>query len=250
MYTLDVPGVPVLLGIKTMDKMDALLNIRDRTLEFTAIFPGTKIPLIKGQNRHLLLDLCQDWNSHHFGNVYTSSSHNEISQDTTMQEKSHVPHRPGFPGADESQIAVDVIDAASEVPSEGSVIFVRDDLVMQTLTAQEAPPDSQEPSSEALTPSHEILQEDNELRSQPKGVRGNRQGDDSGNSGTKVEDHPELRQVRLGPCGVGKSSGRSLCESPMLGGSSDRPDGTWECKRNQRPRAVADMQSVHVEDGL
>lgn len=60
-FTLDVPGVPILLGIKTMRKLGAVLNVFEPSLIFTKVFPGVRIPLIRGMNGHLLLNLCRDW---------------------------------------------------------------------------------------------------------------------------------------------------------------------------------------------
>lgn len=62
MYSLDVPGVSILVGVKTMEKRGAVIRVAEKTLEFTKVFPGTKIPLIQGKNKHLLWDLCCDWN--------------------------------------------------------------------------------------------------------------------------------------------------------------------------------------------
>ena len=61
-YTLDVPGVPILLGIKTLGKLGATIAVDPPSLEFTKLFPGVRIPLKRGNNGHLLLDLCHDWN--------------------------------------------------------------------------------------------------------------------------------------------------------------------------------------------
>ena len=72
-YTLDVPNVPLLIGIKTMNKLGAVINVAEQTLVFTKVFPGTVIPLLRGQNGHLLLDLCQDW-SQGFKQPHVSSS--------------------------------------------------------------------------------------------------------------------------------------------------------------------------------
>lgn len=69
-YTLDVPNVPILLGIKTMSKLGAVVNLADNTLTFTKLFPGTAIPLIRSHNGHLLLDLCKDWDQSYESNTY------------------------------------------------------------------------------------------------------------------------------------------------------------------------------------
>ena len=60
-YTLDVPGVPILLGIKSLAKLGAIVDVAKPSLIFTKHFPGVEIPLIRGENGHILLDLCKDW---------------------------------------------------------------------------------------------------------------------------------------------------------------------------------------------
>lgn len=60
-YTLDVPGVPILLGVRTMRKLGAVIDIGNLQLCFHKVFPGIRIPLVRGKNGHLLLDLCADW---------------------------------------------------------------------------------------------------------------------------------------------------------------------------------------------
>lgn len=61
LYTLDVPMVPVLIGVKTMKRLGAVLDVGKTEIMFTKVFPGIRIPLIEGKNGHLLLDLCRDW---------------------------------------------------------------------------------------------------------------------------------------------------------------------------------------------
>ena len=60
-YAMDVPRIPILLGIRTLCKLGAILDLSHDTVEFRKIFPGTKISLIRDKNGHLLLDLCSDW---------------------------------------------------------------------------------------------------------------------------------------------------------------------------------------------
>lgn len=59
--TMDVPNIPVLLGVKSMIKLGAVVNVGEPSIMFTKVFPGVKVPLIRGKNGHLLLDLCKDW---------------------------------------------------------------------------------------------------------------------------------------------------------------------------------------------
>ena len=60
-YALDVPQIPVLLGIKTLKRLGAVIDVDSETLEFKKRFPGMQVQLICGQNGHLLLDLCSNW---------------------------------------------------------------------------------------------------------------------------------------------------------------------------------------------
>ena len=60
-FTLDVPGVPVLLGVRTMKKLGTMIDIEKGELIFKKVFPEIRIPLVRGKNGHLLLDLCSDW---------------------------------------------------------------------------------------------------------------------------------------------------------------------------------------------
>ena len=60
-YALDVPDIPILLGIKTLRKLGAVIDVENQTLEFRHVFPGLAVGLTQGQNGHLWLDLCSDW---------------------------------------------------------------------------------------------------------------------------------------------------------------------------------------------
>ena len=60
-HAMNVPGIPMLIGIKTMERLGARIDVLTKTLEFQKIFPGVCIPLKRGDNGHLLLDLCRNW---------------------------------------------------------------------------------------------------------------------------------------------------------------------------------------------
>lgn len=62
-YAMDVPDIPVLIGIKTRERLGAVIDVSSRTIEFRWMFPGVKIRLQRGGNGHLLLDLCSNWMS-------------------------------------------------------------------------------------------------------------------------------------------------------------------------------------------
>ena len=62
-YAMDVPDIPILIGIKTMERLGAIIDVSCRTIEFQWMFPGVKIHLKRGGNGHLLLDLCSNWMS-------------------------------------------------------------------------------------------------------------------------------------------------------------------------------------------
>ena len=60
-YAMDVPEVPILLGIKTLRRLGAIIDITHETIEFRRLFPGVRVHLCQGRNGHLLLDMCSDW---------------------------------------------------------------------------------------------------------------------------------------------------------------------------------------------
>lgn len=73
-YTLDVGNVPILIGARTLSKLGASICVRTPELMFNEIFPGVRIPLVKGTNGHLLLDLGKDW----------SALNQNVSMDVTL----------------------------------------------------------------------------------------------------------------------------------------------------------------------
>lgn len=51
-YAMDVPEVPILLGIRTLRRLGAVIDTRYDTIEFRQMFPGHHIPLVRGRNGH------------------------------------------------------------------------------------------------------------------------------------------------------------------------------------------------------
>lgn len=61
LYTLNVSKVPILIGLKTLDKLGAVIDVKGRWMVLSSISPDLKIPLKKSVSGHLLVDLRQDW---------------------------------------------------------------------------------------------------------------------------------------------------------------------------------------------
>ena len=59
--TIDAEKVPILIGVKTLEKMGALIDVCGRWLVLSAISPEVKIPLAKSRAGHLLVNLAMDW---------------------------------------------------------------------------------------------------------------------------------------------------------------------------------------------
>ena len=60
-YTLDVEGVPVLLGMKTLRRLKAIIDFDRCLVVFAAVNPNLAIGLRRSRTGHLLLNLTQDW---------------------------------------------------------------------------------------------------------------------------------------------------------------------------------------------
>ena len=61
MFTLDVEGVPVLLGMKTLRRLKAIIDFDRCLVVFAAVNPNLAIGLRRSRTGHLLLNLTQDW---------------------------------------------------------------------------------------------------------------------------------------------------------------------------------------------
>ncbi|CAE7325309.1 RE1 [Symbiodinium microadriaticum] len=60
-YTLDVTGVPVLVGIKTLHRLGAVLDLAKFVVVFTSVDIARAIQLQRSPSGHALLDLRGDW---------------------------------------------------------------------------------------------------------------------------------------------------------------------------------------------
>ena len=61
MYTLNAAKVPSLIGIKTLTKLGAIIDVKGQYMVLTSVNPEVKIPLKKSVSGHLLLDLTRNW---------------------------------------------------------------------------------------------------------------------------------------------------------------------------------------------
>lgn len=61
LYTLMVSRVPILVGVKTLVKLGAVIDVKGQWMVLSAISPDLKIPLKRSVSGHLLVDLTKDW---------------------------------------------------------------------------------------------------------------------------------------------------------------------------------------------
>lgn len=61
LYTLMVSRVPILVGMKTLVKLGAVIDVKGQWMVLSAISPDLKIPLKRSVSGHLLVDLTKDW---------------------------------------------------------------------------------------------------------------------------------------------------------------------------------------------
>ena len=207
-YTLDVPGVPILLGIRTMKKLGALIDVSAPSLVFTKVFPGVHIPLTRGKNGHLTGMQSHDV---HVLEDYASESSRESDQE--------------------------VAHAQTSAPCEQPL----DDL-QQLSIADRAHSSS---ASQLLTVSHGDVPRSLEPKDFHREISRDQQ-DDCGGSGSRgqeaEQDGPD--QVRLGSCGVCQHSRPQVHRSSMLGKSFSRGLRKRQSLGQQRPCGVDRVQSV------
>ena len=61
MFTLDAEKVPILIGMRTLDRLGAVIDVSGRSMVLSNVAPDLKIPLGKSKAGHLLVDLRTDW---------------------------------------------------------------------------------------------------------------------------------------------------------------------------------------------
>ena len=253
-YTLDVPEVPVLIGIRTMDKLGAVVNVRERYIEFTEIFPGTRIPLTRAQNGHLLINLCEDWNPKTSGEPPTDESHPaglHVTGPCEENERCAVGSHEHADAADTRSYTmhVSVTDSKSDTASETNASPMLEDYVLQGLETQD-PHRFSHPSSPTSNLDHGVLSEDHQGGSFSRAERADCEGHGDRSGWCEIEDPREVRSVRLVQSGMGRSQRLSHHPSTVLGLPQDRP--IWEgiTNRHKRARSMVGVPTLPATAGI
>ncbi|CAK9077308.1 Pentatricopeptide repeat-containing protein At2g41720 (Protein EMBRYO DEFECTIVE 2654) [Durusdinium trenchii] len=97
-FTLDSKGVPLLIGVRTLERLGAIIDVHQSMLVLKTVDPHLVIPLRRSRTGHLLLDLCSNW--------LDGGARILFMQDTTdaddrekvfaVQELSGYPHAPNY----------------------------------------------------------------------------------------------------------------------------------------------------------
>jgi len=61
LYTIDAEKVPILIGMKTLVKLGAVIDVYGQWMVLSHVSPEVKIPLAKSKAGHLLVNLTMDW---------------------------------------------------------------------------------------------------------------------------------------------------------------------------------------------
>ena len=61
LYTIDAEKVPILIGMKTLVKLGAIIDVYGQWMVLSHVSPEVKIPLAKSKAGHLLVNLTMDW---------------------------------------------------------------------------------------------------------------------------------------------------------------------------------------------
>ena len=98
-FTLDSKGVPLLIGVGTLERLGAIIDVHQSMLVLKTVDPHLVIPLRRSRTGHLLLDLCSNW--------LDGGARILFMQDTTdaddrekvfvVQEIGELPHAPNYP---------------------------------------------------------------------------------------------------------------------------------------------------------
>ena len=248
-YTLDVPGVPILIGIKTLSRLGALVDVNEPSLIFRKNFPGIRIPLVRGQNGHLLLDLCRDWCPTTWSpeNACAMTLH----EHSDPAEKGPYAQDPTSPCPTSPSHDIHVLDDLSETSSVAlSAVHQESDPPAAEISAQAILQTAETEPSAFFSPSDDIVREKHG-RGPQKGRHGDlheRDGDGGHSRHFQNESGPE--QVRLGQGSTSRSSrcagGGEAVHGPALHCSVL----SGKCVGDQWVRNVADLPDLQPSTGL
>ena len=251
-YTLDVPGVPVLLGARTMKRLGAVIDVGNSELMFTKVFPGIRISLVRGRNGHLLLDLCRDWatraNQPSTGSELTAGPGVSKGGSEHVEPCRHVKQSEVVQVCDKARFEVQVVDLGesrdssdTEVPNTLPVsdpVFQAQDSTARPVSFQASPVNCQV--------SHGPISGDFEARPSGRGAREDWQshGDRDLVQEDQLEEGYRPEQVRLGPGGIHQPPGPQSSQGPMRGTSLCSTLWPGEFERHERARSVAHLRVV------
>ena len=238
-YTLDVPGVPILIGIRTLSRLGAVVDVSKPALVFRKTFPGVEIPLIRGSNGHLLLDLCKDW----------------CDQQTYGSAKTHdAMENPDIKGAHERQDEglihdIEVVELSSDEsnhPDQATCVHIEDPML--ALSAQEfthpTTPDCAHPES------HAVLREDLRPQDVPEREISHLQGHDTRGHQGCIQEQDEFGTLRLGQSSGVRPEGPPCNGVPVSVPTRSRPIPPGEPIGIQRPRGLDHMPNVLPPPGV
>ena len=261
LYTLDVPGVPILIGVRTMRRLGAVIDVDRSELIISKVFPGITIPLIRGRNGHMLLDLCVDW---------TQGSSNQHASSPGI----HLAENPDEKGVrDQESLAsqqydIQILETQSDWSAETCAVDhrgfevevehglheghdrdVEDSMpCLQTSIAQEILPS---PSDHLLPSSgHGALSRDSSPRNLGGEVSRDCQADGDRVAVRQEQEALRSDSLRLESSSTCRPSRRESDQRAMCGASSSR--GFWQRKPHghERSRLVGDMFSMSSTPAL
>eukprot|EP00913_Durusdinium_trenchii_P000777 g725.t1 len=61
LFTIDAERVPILVGMKTLTKLGAIIDVAGQWMVLANVAPNQKVPLQRSRAGHLLIDLTKDW---------------------------------------------------------------------------------------------------------------------------------------------------------------------------------------------
>ena len=61
LFTINASGVPVLIGIRSLEKLGAIIDCTRGALVLKAVDAALLVPLSRSKSGHLLLNLCDNW---------------------------------------------------------------------------------------------------------------------------------------------------------------------------------------------
>ena len=250
-YTSDVPNIPILLGVRTMERLGAVVDVAKPSLVFTKLFPGKEISLIRGQNRHLLLDLCSDWTQCSPALIAeTRNPEQKGSSGRTSDERVHLDlHSPPPPHVPQSFNLHVLEDNMSDTSMETCEI---PDMGADTMTLGVFPPPAlaETGCSIDLRDSDGEIPRDSEARSQEGRSPSDWPADGGGCSLHEIQGGSRHDPLRLEPSGVCRPSRPEDSVNPLRGISP--PGGIRQriSDRMQQARVVASLQPMPVEGTL